>query len=478
MAVRTAPDPTALPGAPEVVGVILVVLTVLATIFNDLKPILPIGELSNDGFIYIFPLLLLYLLRMPGQIEVPILPLLLALALFAVIVVGIALNYDAIASAYFKGRSGMSRVITQMMALTLGLLVALVFFNLTRMNYLPAISRGARLALLTMAGIGILELGSWRLLPGLTQAYDALSAIVHANSGVAYVHRLRMTAFEVSWAGVMLSFLFPFGIVTLRRGAGRTILYVGLALGLVILTQSRTALLVIVAQAAIFAWVSLRHRTDYILHAATLGLLAALTLLLSPVIRDAIGTKVTNVIQYGSLSGPESGDATENLSNVTRLAGVNAGTEMFREHPVIGIGFGQYGFAYAAHLRAEDFRSWEVRKYVSGADEDWPPAFSLHVRLLAETGVIGYTIWLLLLCPPLLRALRASSMTTLQGRASLAVAMALSGWMLLGLSIDSARFFGGWIALGVGLALPGMSDRSAHASATGLFTVQRGLANG
>ena len=31
--------------------------------------------------------------------------------------------------------------------------------------------------------------------------------------------------------------------------------------------------------------------------------------------------------------------------------------------------------------------------------------------------------------------------------------MTLLGWLLLGISIDSFRFFGGWIAMGVMLAL-------------------------
>ena len=56
------------------------------------------------------------------------------------------------------------------------------------------------------------------------------------------------------------------------------------------------------------------------------------------------------------------------------------------------------------------------------------------------------------------------------GRVHLAVVMVLVGWLLLGLSIDSFRFFGGWIALGVGLALPrpprSFGDRPVAARST------------
>ena len=467
----TSAPPGAAGGVPArglTLGGTLVGIAIAATIFNDLRPVLPVGELASDAFIYVFPLLMLYLLRVPGRLEFPIVPLLLALGLYAVIVLGIAVNYDEIARAYFKGRSGMGRVITQLMSLSFGLLVALLFYNLTRMGYLAAMSRGARIALWLMAGIGALEFASWHMLPGLTQLYEALSAVIHANSGLAYAQRLRMSAFEVSWAGVMLSFLFPFVMITLGRSAWRAGLYTALVLLLVILTQSRTALLVIAAQTLLFVWFALRDRVDYLLHAATLGFVVLLGLMVSEGPREVIWTKVTNVVEYGSLQGREAGDAEENLSNVTRLAGIQAGMEMFREHPLIGIGFGQYGFNYPGHLRAEDFRSWEVRKYVTDAEADWPPAFSLHVRFLAEIGIIGYALWMLLLVPPLIRSLRHTDSSIGIGRAHLAVAMTLAGWMLLGLSIDTARFFGGWIALGVGLALPARPEEGA-----GLFAPPR-----
>lgn len=466
-AARPAGAPTGIAtGAGAALGGILTGVAIVATIFNDLKAALPVGELASDAFIYVFPFLLLYLLRAPGRVELPIGPLLIALGLYVVIILGIALNYDAISRAYFKGRGGMGRVITQLMSLSFGLLVALIFYNLTRAGQLPAMSRGARIALGVMAGVGVLEFASWHGLPGLTQLYDALSRVIHSQSGLAYARRLRMTAFEVSWAGVMLSFLFPFGMITLGRGAWRAGLYLGLVLLLVVLAQSRTALLVILFQAAIFGWFAIRGRADHILLLATLGVLAAFALLLSPGPRELIGGKVSNMIHYGSLSGPE-GDTEENVSNVTRLAAINAGMEMFHEHPLLGVGFGQYGFGYPSHLQADDFRSWEVRLYAADGEDLWPPVFSLHVRFLAETGIIGYALWLLLLGPPILRSFRASDMTSLLGRSHLAVAMTLGGWMLLGLSIDSARFFGGWIALGVGLALPSAGgERALRAAAS------------
>jgi O-antigen ligase len=177
---------------------------------------------------------------------------------------------------------------------------------------------------------------------------------------------------------------------------------------------------------------------------------------MSPKVQDRLGPAVGNIIEYGSPSPKQEGD--ENVSNVTRLAAIRAGLSMFREHPYFGVGFGQFGFNYPDHLRADDFRSYEVRTYVTEAEEAWPPSYSIHARMLAETGLFGYLTWLSMILTGIWRGLANADVETENGRAHIAVAMTLIGWLLLGASIDSFRFFGGWIAVGVGFAL---SSRNA-----------------
>lgn len=443
------------PAAHEGVVRILVVLAIIATAFNDLLPILPAGELESDAFIYVFPLLLLYLLRRPGEIAAPISLLVLILILFVVLVIGIAANYGEITTAYFKGRSGFSRVITQGMMLSFGLMVTLLFYNLTIRGFLPMMALGARIAILIMAGVGGPEIGSWYSLPGLTQMHQALAVVIHAAQGADYTQRLRMTAFEVSWAAVMLTFLFPFAIMDIPSRNWRLPAIVLLVFVLTILAQSRTALLVLGFQIIILMWQLLRHRLDMAIHVATVGMLAALVLVLNPGTSQKVSKLAYNMVNSGSLSGPEESSTEENVSNVTRYASVRAGLKMFGEHPILGVGLGQYGFNYPRVVQAEDFRSWEVRNYaVSSPGTTWPPGFSLHVRMLAETGVLGYLVFLAMIIPIMIRAFARASPSTLIGRMYLSLSMTLAGWMLLGASIDSFRFFGGWIAMGVGYGLP------------------------
>ena len=53
---------------PERLALALVTLGIISTAFNDLVGILPIGELSNDAFIYVAPLIFMYL-ALRAQLE-------------------------------------------------------------------------------------------------------------------------------------------------------------------------------------------------------------------------------------------------------------------------------------------------------------------------------------------------------------------------------------------------------------------------
>lgn len=435
---------------------LLLAFSIVLLAFNDLAIPLPLGELSQDAFVLVVPLLLLLVLRFPGGILVPTSLRHFAAAFGLVVLCSVAFNYQEISAAAFKNRSGFGRVLSQGLTFGLGITIAVLFANFTRRGMISSIVRGARAALLVMAGVGVLELASWHSLPVLTQLHQAAAVLIHSNSGADYAERLRTTAFEVSWAGVMLSFFFPFAILELEGRERRVLFYTLLVLALALVAQSRTSLLVVALQTAIVLWYYSRRRADIFVYGLTVAALAGLLLIgTTASLRHQAADTLSNMVEYGSFA-PADQVAEENVSNISRGASIKAGLAMFKERPLFGVGFGQFGFHYADHVESGDLRSYEVRNWLADAHPGWPPGFSIHTRLLAETGVVGYLLWLALILALLFRSLRAAvGDSTAPGlrTAHLAVAMTLGGLLLVGASIDSFRFFGGWIAIGVGLSL-------------------------
>jgi len=150
---------------------------------------------------------------------------------------------------------------------------------------------------------------------------------------------------------------------TTRRRPVRTFLacvLICLSLGLLV-AQSRTAIIALVAGLAAMGFVRSR-RTGV----AILGLSVAVGLLLYPLLIEA---RLTNSL------GTASGTAVAQLavSDSGRLGLVLAGPMVFLSSPVFGIGLGGYHFA------------------IGDSSHDW------FMTILVEQGVVGISLWLLIL---------------------------------------------------------------------------------
>jgi hypothetical protein len=199
-------QPQARPVARTGVTAALIALSIVLVAFNDLVEFLPLGEIAHDAFIVILPILMLRLMLWEGGLELPQPVVRFVLAFSLVVLAGIAMNFGEISNAFFKGRSGTGRILTQSMILAFGVLIIIVYYRVARIGMVSAVVKGARGAILVMAFMGVLEFASWYSVPGLTDIHTALANVIHSDSGPLYVERLRMTAFEVSWAGALLSF--------------------------------------------------------------------------------------------------------------------------------------------------------------------------------------------------------------------------------------------------------------------------------
>lgn len=125
------------------------------------------------------------------------------------------------------------------------------------------------------------------------------------------------------------------------------------------------------------------------------------------------------------------------------------GWHIFQLHPFLGVGLGNVGFFFPSQLPAAGWASPEIRNLLFRI-KAFPNVKSLWVRLLAETGIIGFAVfaaWLYLL----FRSARLSY----RSRNSLIKTLALAGQFSLiamlaeGFSIDSFAMPYFWVAAGL-----------------------------
>lgn len=116
-----------------------------------------------------------------------------------------------------------------------------------------------------------------------------------------------------------------------------------------------------------------------IIGVGTLGLVAAL-------VAGVIPMRFTKPIlsKLGLIAISFTAPSAQNYSTTERLAHWLAGIRMFADHPFTGVGIGNYGTTYA---------QYHVGIFVNSLDH----AHNYYINILAETGIIGLTAFLLLI---------------------------------------------------------------------------------
>ena len=129
-----------------------------------------------------------------------------------------------------------------------------------------------------------------------------------------------------------------------------------------------------------------------------------------------------------------------------------AGWNIFGKYPVVGIGLGNAGFFFPSSIPAEGWRLVEVSKLINRTNI-LLNIKSLWFRLLAETGLVGFSLfigWLVSLGYYLIRKMRScdSSIKTM----GFVGAFVLLGIFFEGLSIDSFAMPYWWVSLGIAVS--------------------------
>jgi O-antigen ligase len=126
-----------------------------------------------------------------------------------------------------------------------------------------------------------------------------------------------------------------------------------------------------------------------------------------------------------------------------------SGWEIFGDHPIFGVGLGNAGFFFPSKITPYGWTLIEIRRLMY-EENILLNIKSLWVRILAETGIVGFSIfvtWLVLLATAFIKIMRnRKSIVSMAGLAGIFIIAALPAE---GFSIDSFALPYLWIGLGL-----------------------------
>lgn len=359
-------------------------------------------------------------------------------------IINILVNMGKINLNVLGGTSGWDKYITSNMVLIFYVMfgVVIYIYNI-RINIIDNI-RGPVLA---MSGglcvLFLLEFLSWNV-EYLRQIFVVFRSYVSINSWFA-TGRIYGVSFEPSFNAAVIIGLWPllgYYAVRVGRGVPRSSLVALLAvfIATAFFSDSRTAILVVAMQVTLFICLKYSEMAPRLLVGSWWPIV--ISVIFPVFFWYYIAHDVSNFVI-----------ADSRISNLTRMNAINALISIWKENIFFGVGLGQFGFLYRSYASSLSMASWEVTSYFYG--DRWnmiSPSFSLHWRILAEGGILGYLCFFLPFCLIFRRIYREISLTDATDRRNLLIAIqvGLAGSLLFGISYDSFRNPMLWIYAGLG----------------------------
>ncbi len=439
--------------------------------FNSYQGIPFLGEFRKEGAILFF-LLAFFLFSIDalykGKIHVPLKShIFQVFCIFLLwLFVSVILNIDTVLSNYIKQTSGINRFIRQLISLGLILSVFILTYNLVLQNSVEHVFFKIRKAIaysfLLVTLVGFVEILILKFnFYGLQNSYKWFDYLPFTETYLdTKFFRISSVSYEPPFLAIYLisisGWMFSY-ILTMRS----SLKYIPTVLVFILTfySASRTALIVVSIQFLVFIVTIFFYKRTYRLFLEKLLISFGIVALVAFAFNSKVViTKITEKID--SLNFKE--NLYDNVSNRTRFGIQYTSLVIFKENPIVGVGFGQQSY----HARSlypvwatknnYEFKEW----YLNDKDPSFPPGYNLYTRLLAETGSIGTFLFLVFIFGAMYQSnvlikRRVNMFRTI----SIVLMVSFVGFFINWFQFDSFRVFGFWICLAI---LLGMYKKVQH----------------
>lgn len=426
--------------------------------FNDFEGYSFLGEYKNDAGTYFFLigfLILIIEIIFKKKISFPyqsyIFKILIVFLLWCIITT--LLNSSTLLNSYFKHTSGINRFFRQYISLTLAtVILPFLYWNVikswTNKQVLIKIRHILLLSLIFVFIYGFIEtlivvfgLGIFRPLLSIFDYFPFLDVNYPPGgriSSVAY-ESPALGNYLITVSGWMFSYIFTHN---------KNYKYIPLMMivFLVFFSGSRTALITVGMQISILLFILARmeqYRSNVLkIFKYSITIIVLLLTINGPKIIREAEKKIESLDFKKNLKN--------NVSNQSRFGMQYASLQVFKENPIIGVGFGQ-----ETYFKRKHYPAWAVRnnyefklRYENKNDRSFPTAYNLYTRLLAETGLIGVFILFYLIFYSIKQSLRIWNYTINETKIlGFILIISFTGLSLNWMQTDFFRQHGFWLCL-------------------------------
>lgn len=432
----------------------LILLGLFFMPFNSYEGVSFLGEFSKDSCTLFFIagfICLVFRSLLLGHLIVPIKnPLFQLFLIFNIwIFISTLLNISDILTYYYKQTTGLNRAIRQYFVLFLsGVIFLVTYYNaFVNVNYEELFLKIRRVffysfvvvSVYAIMEILILKFNALGLLP-LIKLFDYFP---FTNAYIDFRNfRISSVTFEPPALATYLFTIAGWMFSYILTGHGlKKYLPAVITIFLALVSGSRAALLIIFLQFIVFLLMLTSKK-----YINKLGQILKYTLIVFTVVFILQGRTISSYI-YDKATSFEMQDDIHAVSNKSRFGLQYTNFLVFLEKPLFGTGIGQQTFLAKdmyPDWATED--NWEFRKmYLNEEVKSFPPGYNIYIRILAETGIIGFIIFALFLVSILFITYKIIRNQNEKSLLAIVIMVSMVGLMFNWLKMDTFRVFGFWI---------------------------------